>query len=110
MFQVFLGWALCLLLAFVFLMVGGMKLLSRPLMVREVDQIGARAVVPALYRHSRSYGLRRAHHSEVKCWAALLLAVVMVGAIIAHSTVLHSSPVLAAVLLALIAVSMWLRR
>ncbi|MBV8810494.1 MAG: hypothetical protein JO033_17625 [Acidobacteriaceae bacterium] len=29
-FRVILGWVLCLLLAFVFLMIGGMKLLSKP--------------------------------------------------------------------------------
>ena len=40
MFQVLLGWLLCLLLAFVFLFAVGVKLLSKPVMVEEFNRIG----------------------------------------------------------------------
>lgn len=43
-------------------------------------------------------------------WAALLIAVVMCGAIVAHLTVLHSPPTLPAVLLAVALITAWLRK
>ncbi len=42
--------------------------------------------------------------------AALLLAAVMVGALVAHLTVLHGPPTLALILLALAILIAWLRR
>jgi uncharacterized membrane protein YphA (DoxX/SURF4 family) len=38
--RVVVRWILCLLVAFAFVMVGGMKLVSRPRMVQEFNQVG----------------------------------------------------------------------
>ncbi len=110
MARVVLGWVLCVLLALVFLMVGGMKLLSKPIMVQEFNQVGlgqwfryftgALEVVGAI-------GLLIPKFSRL---AALLLTTVMLGAIVAHFKVLHSSPVLAFILLVLAVLIAWLRR
>jgi uncharacterized membrane protein YphA (DoxX/SURF4 family) len=105
-----LGWILCLLLAVVFLFFGGMKLLSKPVMVREFNQVG----LGQWFRYftgtleiSGAIGLLVPKFSR---WAALLLVAVMAGAIIAHLTVLHSPPSLAAILLVLAVLIAWLRR
>jgi putative oxidoreductase len=108
--RIILDWVLCLLLAFVFLMFGGMKLLSKPLMVREFEQVG-------LGQWSR-YFTGTLEVTGAVCllipkfsrWGALLLTVVMIGAIIAHFTVLHSPPTLATILLVLAALTAWFRR
>jgi uncharacterized membrane protein YphA (DoxX/SURF4 family) len=110
MFQVILGWVLCLLLAFAFLMVAGMKLLSKPIMVREFDQVGLGQWFRYFTGTLEVIGAVGLLIPKLSRWAALLLAVVMVGAIIAHFTVLRSSPALAAILLALTALTAWLRR
>ena len=110
MFQVMAGWILCVLLALVFLMVGGMKLMSRPIMVRELDQVGLGQwfrYLTGTLEVTAAIGLLI---PKLSWWAALLLAVVMVGALIAHLTVLHSSPALAVILLVLTTVTVWLRR
>ncbi len=110
LFRVILGWVLCLLLAFVFLMAGGMKLLSKPLMVREFEQVGLGQWFRYFTGSLEVTGAVGLLIPKLSRWAALLLAVVMVGAIMAHFTVLRSSPALAAILLAVAALTAWLRR
>jgi uncharacterized membrane protein YphA (DoxX/SURF4 family) len=105
-----LGWALCLLLAFVFLMVGGMKLLSRPVMVQEFNQVGLGQWFRYFTGTLEVIGALGLLVPKFSRWAALLLALVMVGAIIAHFTVLHSPATLAILLLVLAALTAWLRR
>ncbi len=110
MLRVVLGWVLCVLLAFVFLMVGGMKLLSRPIMVHEFDQVGLGQWFRYFTGTLEVTGAVCLLIPKFSRWGALLLVVVMVGAITAHLTVLHSSPVLPIVLLVLAALTAWLRR
>src|SRR5581483_9167847 len=85
--RVILGWILCLLLAFVFLMVGGMKLLGKPVMVREFEQVGLGQWFRYLTGTLEVIGAVGLLVPKFSRWAALLLAVVMVGAIVAHLTV-----------------------
>lgn len=108
-FQNIAGWILCVLLALMFTMAGLGKLIGRPGMVMEFEVIGlgqwfryftgvlemAGAIAILIPRFSRL--------------AALGLAVVMVGAIIAHLTVLPGPPTLPAVLLGLLIVVAWIR-
>lgn len=108
--RVILGWLLCLLLAFAFLTVGAMKLLGKPAMVHEFEQVGLgqwfRYFTGAL-EIMGSIGLLVPKLSR---WAALLLAAVMVGAIVAHLTVLYSPPAAPLILLVLALLTAWLRR
>jgi uncharacterized membrane protein YphA (DoxX/SURF4 family) len=110
MFQVILGWLLCLLLAFVFLMFGGMKLLSKPAMVREFEQVGLGQWFRYFAGTLEVIGAAGLLVPKFSRWAALLLAAVMIGALVAHSTVLHSAPTLALILLVLAVLIAWLRR
>jgi|ERR1700685_957525 len=110
MLRVVVGWILCLLLAFVFLMVGSMKLLSKPVMVQEFSQVGLGQWFRYFTGSLEVIGAVGLLVPKFSRWGALLLAVVMVGAIIAHFTVLHSPPTLAAILLVLAVLVAWLRR
>jgi uncharacterized membrane protein YphA (DoxX/SURF4 family) len=110
MLRAVLGWVLSLLLAFVFVMAGGLKLLSRPALVQEFNQIGLGQWFRYLTGTLEVTGAICLLVPKISRWAALLLAAVMVGAIIAHLTVLHSPPGLPIVLLVLAATTAWLRR
>lgn len=110
MFRVILGWVLCLLLAFVFLMVGGMKLLSKPVMVREFEQVGLGQWFRYFTGTLEVAGAVCLLVPKFSRWGALLLTVVMIGAITAHFTVLHTPPTSATILLALALLIAWLRR
>jgi putative oxidoreductase len=107
-FRVILGWVLCLLLAFVFLMVGGMKLMSKPVMVREFEQVGFGQWFRYFTGALEVTGTVALLVPKSSQWAALLLAVVMVGALVAHFTVLHSSPLAALTMLVLETLTAWL--
>jgi putative oxidoreductase len=107
-----LAWILAILLAIAFTLAGGIKLIGVPGMVQEFAQIGLgqwfRYFTGAL-ELSGAIGLLI---PKVRFWAALQIAVVMVGATFTNLTVLHL-PVLArvtAILLALALVLAWLRR
>jgi putative oxidoreductase len=110
MLRVLLGWILCLLLAFVFLMVGGMKLSSRPVMVQEFNQVGLGQWLRYFTGTLEVIGAVGLLVPKFSRWAALLLAGVLVGALVAHFTVLDSSPALALILLVLAGLIAWLRR
>ena len=110
MFRVILGWVLCLLLAFVFLMAGGIKLLSKPIAVWEFEQVGLGQWFRYLTGTLEVTGAVCLLVPKLSRWGALLLTAVMTGAIIAHLTVLHSRPTLAFILLVLAILIAWLRR
>jgi putative oxidoreductase len=110
MLRVVLGWILCLPLAFVFLMVGGMKLLSKPAMVQEFNQVGLGQWLRYFTGTLEVIGAVGLLVPKFSRWAALLLAGVLVGALVAHFTVLDSSPALALILLVLAGLIAWLRR
>jgi uncharacterized membrane protein YphA (DoxX/SURF4 family) len=103
------GWILCVLLAGMFAMAGLGKLIGRPGMVAEFEVIGLgqwfRYFTGAV-EMAGAIGLLIPRFSRM---AALGLAVVMAGAIIAHLTVLPSPPTLPGMLLGLLLIVAWLR-
>lgn len=107
-----LAWILAILLAIAFTLAGGIKLIGVPGMVQEFAQIGLgqwfRYFTGAL-EVSGAIGLLI---PKVRFWAALQIAVVMMGATVANLTVLHLPPVarVTAILLALALLLAWLRR
>lgn len=109
-FRVVFGWVLCVLLAFIYLAVGGMKLAGRPVMVEEFREVGLGQWFRYFTGILEITGAVCLLIPRVSKWGALLLVVVMIGALTAHFTVLHSSPLLAAILLVLAGVTAWLRR
>ena len=79
-------------------------------MVQEFDQVGLGQwfrYFTGVLEVSGGVGVLIPKYSS---WAALLLAMVMCGAIIAHLTVLHSPPSLPATLLVIALIAAWLRR
>lgn len=110
MLRVVLGWILCVLLALVFLLAGGIKLLSKPVTVQEFNQVGLGQWFRYFTGALEVTGAVCILIPKVSRWGALLLALVMVGAIVAHLTVLHTPPGLPIVLLILAVLAAWLRR
>jgi uncharacterized membrane protein YphA (DoxX/SURF4 family) len=108
--RVVLGWILSLLLALVFLLFGSMKLLGKPAMVQEFNQVGLGQwfrYFTGILEIAGALGLLVPRFAR---WAALLLVVVMIGAITAHFTVLRSNPTFASIIFVLAAVTAWARR
>jgi uncharacterized membrane protein YphA (DoxX/SURF4 family) len=91
-------------------MAGGAKLLSRPALVQEFNQIGLGQWFRYFTGALEVVGAIGLLVPKLSWWAAVLLALVMIGAIIAHLTVLHIPPGLPIVLLVLAVLSAWLRR
>jgi uncharacterized membrane protein YphA (DoxX/SURF4 family) len=103
-------WILSSLVALAFLGAGGSKLAGAAAMVGLFDKIG----VGQWFRYftgslevAAGIGLLLPRYAF---YAAALLALVMVGAIIAHLTVLGSSPAVPVVLLILVTVVAYLRK
>jgi putative oxidoreductase len=109
MFRVILGGFFACSSRF-FLMIGGMKLLGKPIMVREFEQVGLGQWFRYFTGTLEVIGAVGLLVPEFSRWAALLLAVVMAGALVAHFTVLHSPPTAALIMLALAVLIAWLRR
>jgi uncharacterized membrane protein YphA (DoxX/SURF4 family) len=109
---VFSPWLLAVLLAIAFTLAGGVKLISAPAMVQEFAQIGLgqwfRYFVGVL-EVSGAIGMLI---PKVRFWAALQIAVVMVGASFTNLAVLHLPGMarVTAILLALALLLAWLRR
>jgi len=107
-----LAWLLAVLLAIAFTLAGGVKLISAAAMVQEFAQIGLgqwfRYFVGVL-EVSGAIGMLI---PRVRFWAALQIAVVMVGATFTNLAVLHlpGTARLTAILLALALLLAWLRR
>jgi putative oxidoreductase len=103
-------WILSSLVAVTFLAAGGAKLAGVPVMVDMFDKVGLGQwfrYFTALLEVTGAIGLLIPRYAF---YAALLLAVVMVGAIIAHVAVLGGSPAPAGVLLVLSGIIAYLRR
>jgi putative oxidoreductase len=103
-------WILSGLVAPVFIAAGGAKLAGVPVMVEMFDKVGLGQwfrYFTALLEVAGAIGLLM---SRFAFYAAVLLAIVMVGAIIAHVTVLGGSPAPAAVLLVLSGIIAYLRK
>jgi uncharacterized membrane protein YphA (DoxX/SURF4 family) len=107
--RVVFGWILCVLLAFVFLVVGGMKLVGKPITVQEFEQVGLGQWFRYFTGALEVTGAVCLLVPKLSRWGALLLVIVMIGALVAHFTVLHVSPMAAIVMLVLAAVTFWLR-
>jgi uncharacterized membrane protein YphA (DoxX/SURF4 family) len=94
--------------AMIFLAVGGMKLASRPGMVHEFARIGLGQWFRYFTGALEVGGAIGVLVPRFRRWAAWLLAIVMVGATVANVTVLHISPALTFILLALTLSLAWL--
>ncbi|MGW5959029.1 DoxX family protein [Methylorubrum thiocyanatum] len=104
------AWSLQVLLAIVFLAAGGAKLAGIPMMVQVYDLIGVGQwfrIVTGIVEVAGAIVLLVPGYAA---FAALWLACTMVGAILAHLTVLPTPAAPAAVLLVLTATLAWLRR
>jgi putative oxidoreductase len=103
-------WILQIVVAGTFLLAGGSKLAGASPMVAMYDTIG----VGQWFRYVT--GLIEVGSAilllvpSLALVGAILLICTMVGAIIAHFTVLHSPPTMPVVLLVLSAIIVWLRR
>lgn len=105
-----LSWLLRVLVALAFLAAGGGKLTAAPAMVTMFAAIGLGQwfrILTGVLEVAGAIGLLV---PAVTFYAALLLVVVMVGAIIAHLSILGGSPVPALALLLLSAGIAWLTR
>jgi putative oxidoreductase len=103
-------WILSGLVALAFLGAGGAKLTGASAMVELFDKVGRGQwfrYFTGLLEVAGGIGLLIPRYAF---YAAGLLAVVMVGAIIAHLTVLGTSPAVPVVLLVLSATIAWLRK
>lgn len=110
LWRVIAGWILCVLIAFVFLMAGSMKLVGNQNMVQEFNQVGLGQWFRYFTGLLEVIGAIGVLIPRLSRYAAILLAVVMVGAITAQLTVLQSPPTLPGVLLVLTLIVAWLRR
>ena len=103
-------WILSGLVALAFIAVGGGKLAGTTVMVDLFDKVGIAQwfrYFTGLLEVMAGIGLLISRYAF---YAAILLAIVMVGAIIAHVTVLGSSPAAPAVLFVLAGIIAYLRK
>ena len=103
-------WTLSGLVALTFIGAAGAKLAGVPVMVEMFDKVGLGQwfrYFTGLLEVAGSIGLLMPRYA---LYAAVLLAIVMVGAIIAHVAVLGGSPAPAAVLLVLSGIIAYLRK
>ena len=103
-------WILSGLVALAFLGAGGAKLAGAAAMVELFDKVGRGQwfrYFTGLLEVAGAIGLLIPRYAF---YAAGLLAVVMVGAIVAHLTVLGTSPAAPAILLILSGIIAWLRK
>lgn len=84
-----LAWVLAALLAIVFLFAGGVKLAGSPAMIKEFAQIGIGQWFRYLTGLLEITGAIGMLIPRFRFWAALQIAVVMIGATTANLTVLH---------------------
>ncbi|MCV0395858.1 MAG: DoxX family protein [Rhizobiaceae bacterium] len=104
------GWILQSVLALAFLAAGGAKLAGAPMMVETFEFVG----LGQWFRYATAVieiaGAIALLAPGFTVLGAVILSVTMVGAIIAHLTVIPSSFAPALVLLVLLLVVLWLRR
>ena len=103
-------WTLSGLVAFAFVAAGSSKLAGAAAMVEVFDKVGFGQwfrYFTGLLEVAAGIGLLVSRYAY---YAAILLAIVMVGAIIAHLTVLGSSPAAPVILLVLSGIIAYLRK
>ena len=107
-----IAWILAIVLAFVFVLAGGVKLIGASGMVAEFAQIGIGQWFRFLTGFLEVSGAIGLLVPRLRFWAALQIAAVMVGATGVNIWVLHvpSLAGLTAILMALALVLAWLRR
>lgn len=107
-----LAWILTVFLAVVFFLAGGVKLFSSPAMIQEFAHIGLGQWFRYFTGAWEVVGAIGILIPKYRFWAALELAVVMVGATFTNIAILHVPPLarLTALLLVLALVLAWLRR
>jgi putative oxidoreductase len=103
-------WILSGFLALAFLAAGGSKLAGVPAMVQVFDKVGFGQWFRYFTGLLEIVGAIGLLISRYAFYAALLLVIVMVGAIIAHLTVLGTSPAAPALLLILAGTTAYLRK
>lgn len=96
-----------ILVAFAFLLAGGAKLIGVPMMVTVFEHVGLGQWFRYLTGAIEVGGALLLLAPRFAGAAALLLAATMVGAVLAHLTVVPGSPLPAAVLLVLCATLAW---
>lgn len=105
-----LCWMLQIAAAAIFLFAGSKKLMADPQMVAVFAKVGIGQWFRLLTGMLEVGGGIALLVPRTAAFAAVLLALVMVGAVIAHLTVLGGSPALAVMLLVVCAGIAWLRR
>jgi uncharacterized membrane protein YphA (DoxX/SURF4 family) len=105
-----LCWMLQIAAAAIFLFAGSKKLMADPQMVVVFAKVGIGQWFRLLTGMLEVGGGIALLVPRTAAFAAVLLALVMVGAVIAHVTVLGGSPALAVMLLVVCAGIAWLRR
>lgn len=103
-------WLLQIAAAAIFLFAGSKKLMADPQMVAVFAKVGIGQWFRLLTGMLEVGGGIALLVPRTAAFAAILLALVMVGAVIAHLTVLGGSPALAVMLLVACAGIAWLRR
>jgi putative oxidoreductase len=103
-------WVLQGLAAAAFLAAGGSKLAGAPRMVEVFGKLGAGQWFRYLTGGLEVIGAIGLLMPRTAFYGASLLAVVMVGAVVAHLAILGGSPVPALVLLVIVGTIAWLRR
>ena len=103
-------WVLTLFVAGMFLLAGAMKLSAQPMMVAMFGQIGVGQWFRALTGTLEVVGALLVLVPATAAAGALLLAVVMIGAIVTHLFIIGGSPLMPIVLLASSIAIAYLRR
>ena len=103
-------WVLTLFVAGMFLFAGAMKLSAQPMMVAMFGQIGFGQWFRALTGTLEVVGALLVLVPATAAIGALLLAVVMIGAIVTHLFIIGGSPLMPIVLLASSIAIAYLRR
>jgi len=103
-------WILQGLAAFAFLAAGGSKLAAAPAMVEMFARIGAGQWFRYLTGALEVFGAVALLVPRAAFYGAVLLAIVMIGAIVTHLAVLGGSPIPALVLLIIVGIVAYLRR
>jgi uncharacterized membrane protein YphA (DoxX/SURF4 family) len=104
------GWVLQCLAAAAFLVAGGSKLAASPAVVEVFAKLGAGQRFRYLTGALEVIGAVALLVPRATFYGAVLLAIVMVGAVVAHLAVLGGSPIPALVLLVIVGTVAWIRR
>ena len=104
------GWVIQGLAAAAFLRAGGSKLASAPAMVQMFAKLGAGQWFRYLTGALEVIGAVALLFPRAAFYGAVLLGIVMVGAIVTHLAVLGGSPIPALVLLVMVGAAAYLRR